>query len=223
MNTKSKLTSVMETGDHFKNGASTKSQMSRGNVNQIIIMKKMYFFIVLAAMIMPVKVFGQDARWGIKGGINFSQERSSEESTDTRVGFHIGGFMEKPIGRGCDIQLGLLYSMQGGKSKAYDWTDKLDYISVPVMFKIYINKERRKFSIDLGPQFGYMIYAKNTGVFDFADDAFNKFELGVGVGASYKVADNFDLVLRLTGGLTKIFKDSDEKNSGIQLGIGYRF
>jgi len=187
-------------------------------------MKKLFIIIVLAAMIAPAKSFAQDMRWGVKGGVNIAQVGDGEESTDARIGFHIGGFMEKPIGRGCDLQLDLLYSMQGGKSKSYEWTDKFDYISVPVMFKIYLNKERRKFSIDIGPQFGYMISSKHTGVLDYADDAFNKFELGIGVGGSFKLNEDFDLVLRLTGGLTNIFKEgTDEKNRGIQFGIGYRF
>ena len=35
MNRLSILDSVMEAGDHFKNGASPKSQMSRGNIMRV--------------------------------------------------------------------------------------------------------------------------------------------------------------------------------------------
>ena len=56
----------METGDHFKNGASTKSQMSRGNVNQIISMKKI---LLISAMVI-VALAGscvKDGKDGIDG------------------------------------------------------------------------------------------------------------------------------------------------------------
>ena len=192
-------------------------------------MKKLFLFIVLAAMIMPAKVFAQGARWGVKGGLNIAQESTDEGSTDSRIGIHLGATVEFPMGRGWDIQPELLYSMQGGK---YKWqgettTDKIDYISLPVMFKIYVNKERRKFSIDVGPTFGYMISMKvsdgSTSVSYYDLDGLNKFELGLGAGVTYKVNDNFDLVLRLTGGLTNLGEYSEHKNNGIQLGVGYRF
>ena len=192
-------------------------------------MKKLFLFIVLATMIMPAKVSAQETRWGVKGGFNIAQETTGDGSTDARVGIHLGGFMERPIGRGCDLQLELLYSMQGGSNKigSTTCTDKFDYLCLPVMFKIYVNKERRKFSIDVGPQLGYMVSAKylegSTSVSIYDNEGLNKFELGLGVGVSYKINDNFDLVMRFTGGLTKISEDYEHKNSGIQLGVGYRF
>jgi hypothetical protein len=169
-----------------------------------------------------------DSNWGVKGGINVASEMAGENSTDSRLGIHLGGFMEKAISNGVDFQPELLYSMQGATtnvgSKTY--TDKLDYITVPLMFKIYVNKNRR-FSIDVGPQFGYMVSAKvsdgssSKSIYDYS--GLQKFDASLCLGVSYKLNNNLDLVFRGTGGLTKIIESQEHKNSVGQLGVGYRF
>ena len=184
-------------------------------------MKKI--LLVSLVFLLSVKAGAQDVQFGIKAGGNMALE-VGDNTTDPRYGIHVGGFLSKPLSKVLDLQLELLYSMQGGRSNEWDWTDKFDYINLPVMLKIYVNKERRKFSIDVGPQFGYLISAKNTGVFNYNDDAFNKFEVDLGLGVSYKIIDELDVTFRFTGGLTNIFKEGDtSKNNCIQLGIGYRF
>ena len=186
-----------------------------------ITMKKI--ILVSIVFLLSVKVGAQDVQFGIKAGGNMALE-VGDNTTDPRYGIHVGGFLSKPLSKVLDLQLELLYSMQGGSSNEWDWTDKFDYINLPVMLKIYVNKERRKFSIDVGPQFGYLISAKNTGIFNYNDDAFNKFEVDLGLGVSYKIIDELDVTFRFTGGLTNIFKEDDtSKNRCIQLGIGYRF
>ena len=189
-------------------------------------MKKITF--IVAALFIAASTFAQDAQWGIKGGLNFAQETTGNGSTDIRTGIHLGGFMDKPISNGVDFQLAFLYSMQGStyKDGGKDYTEKLDYLIVPLIFKIYVNKNRR-FSIDLGLQLGYMVSAKlasgsnSVSVYDL--DGLNKFDASLGLGISYKINDNLDLVFRGTGGLTKIIEGQDHKNSVLQLGVGYRF
>ena len=184
-------------------------------------MKK--FILVSIILVLFVKAGAQDMQFGIKAGGNIALV-AGDETTDPRLGIHVGGFLSKPLSKVFDLQLELLYSMQGGRSNEWDWTDKFDYINLPVMLKIYVNNVRRKFSIDVGPQFGYLISAKHTGVFEYNDDAFNKFGIDLGLGVSYKIIDQLDVTVRFTGGLTNIFKESDSsKNNCIQLGIGYRF
>ena len=186
-----------------------------------ITMKKI--ILVSIVFLLSVKAGAQDVQFGIKAGGNMALV-VGDDITDPRYGIHVGGFLSKPLSNVLDLQLELLYSMKGGSSNEWDWTDKFDYINLPVMLKIYVNKERRKFSIDVGPQFGYLISAKNTGVFNYNDDAFNKFEVDLGLGVSYKIIDELDVTFRSTGGLTNIFKEGDSsKNRCIQLGIGYRF
>ena len=170
------------------------------------------------------------AQWGVRGGLNMAQETVGDESSDMRAGIHLGFFMEKAISKGVDFQLEFIYSMKGATYKITQGgkthTDKIDYIDIPLMFKIYVNKNRR-FSIDVGPQLGYMVSfkyndgSKTSNVYN--SDELNKFEASLCIGVSYKVSDKFDLIFRGTGSLTKVVKDTDIRNSVAQLGIGYRF
>ena len=163
-------------------------------------------------------------RFGIKGGLNGAYEYTSDGQTDARFGLHVGVLVEAPLSNKVDIQPELLYSMQGCKGKDGD-TDKLDYINLPIMFKIYVNQSR-SFSIDLGPQFGYLINAKTEGssyIIDWIKVA-NKFDVAVCLGVSYKITPDFFLGLRFNYGVTKIIKEiSDNRNLVAQLSVGYLF
>jgi len=190
--------------------------------------------LIVMALFVTASAFAQDAqeskniRWGVKGGINIASEVAGEASTNSRTGIHLGGIMETPISAGVDFQLELLYSMQGATYKIgnTDYTDKFDYLNVPFMFKIYVNKNRR-FSIDIGPQLGLMVSAKissgNKTVDVYDNDKLNKFDAAIGLGISYKIKDNFDFVFRANVSLTPMMDGEEHKNSVGQLGVAYRF
>jgi hypothetical protein len=193
-------------------------------------MKKINFIVV--ALFVAASLFAQEDEkntwWGIKGGSNFASQRVGKGMTDWRIGFHTGSFIEKKISNSIGLQLELLYSMQGANYKAgsKNCIDKLDYINAPLMFKFYVIESRR-LSIDIGPQFGYVVNAKykesGKTTNAYSNDRLKKFDVSLGLGVSYKIKDRFDLVLRGTEGLTKIDKKQKNKNSVGQLGIGYRF
>ena len=186
---------------------------------------------IVAALFVAINMFAQDVKniqWGVKGGSNFAAERVGKKLTDSRIGFHAGGFIEKSISNRIGIQFELLYSMQGStyQKGSTDYTDKMDYINVPLMAKIYVTKNR-KLSIDAGPQIGYMISAKYIGGSEkknaYKDDRLQKFDASLGLGMSYTIKGKFDLVLRGTGGFIKIDKKQDHRNIVGQFGIGYKF
>jgi len=189
-------------------------------------MKK--FTLIVAALFVAASLFAQDAQWGVKGGLNIASEVAGERSTDSRVGIHLGGFMEKAISTGLDFQVEFLYSMQGATYRygGTDHIDKLDYLNVPVMIKIYLNQNRR-FSIDVGTQLGFLVSAKvtagNSTTNVYNNDKMQKLDVSLGIGLSYKLNDNLDLVFRGNQGLTPIVDGLDHKNSVVQLGVGYRF
>lgn len=193
-------------------------------------MKTMKKLLLITAALFAVSLaFAQNKpNFGVKAGLNIASEDVEDASTNPRTGIHLGLFAEWMIGNKVDFQAELLYSMQGGKYKysSTTYTDKLDYITVPLMFKIYVNRNR-SFSIDVGPQLGYMISAKysngstTTNIYD--KDNMNKFDASLGIGISYKFDSGFDLGLRFVAGMTKITDTSDHKNSVVQLGAGYRF
>jgi len=166
-------------------------------------------------------------QWGVKGGLNVSNEITDNGPTDFRTGIHLGFFMEIPVSTKVGFQPELMYSMQGGSSKiGYIFeTDKFDYINLPLMFKFYVWQQR--LSIDVGLQFGYLISAKVSGggeTINFYNyEGLNKFDVSLDLGLSYKLTDKFDLFLRGNAGIIRIIDDLSNRNSVSQLGIGYRF
>ena len=164
-------------------------------------------------------------RWGAKGGFNSASEHNDDGSTNARTGLHLGIFVESTISNKVDIQPELVYSMQGGVDKN-NVTEKFDYINIPVIFKIYVNQSRT-FSIDVGPQLGYMISAKytykgsTTDIYDYS--SLNKIDAAVCAGVSYKFNQKFHATFRFNYSVTKIADSSDNVNGVGQLSLGYFF
>ncbi|MDR2936633.1 MAG: PorT family protein [Rikenellaceae bacterium] len=187
-------------------------------------MKKL--FLLAAALLITAGAFAQNQpQFGVKGGLNLASESGDDGgSTESRVGVHLGFFMETQIARMVDFQPELLYSTQGGESQGV--LDKFDYINVPLMFKFYTGQARR-FSIDAGPQLGYLISAKyiddGDAVNIYDHDGLKKFDASLGVGVSYKFNGGFDIGIRFLAGMTKMYEGLENKNSVVQIGAGYRF
>lgn len=190
-------------------------------------MKKL-IFTISAIIIIAIGASAQNAQWGVKGGLNLASEANGNGETGTRIGVHIGFFREFRLSNRVDIQPELLYSMQGGTYtiSSINVTEKLDYINLPVMFKFYVSKNR-KWSVDAGPQIGYIINAKATGggrtVNVYDSDHLNKIEAAIALGTSYKLNDKFDLGIKFVGGITKIMDNQELTNMVVQLGAAYRF
>lgn len=143
-------------------------------------MKKRLFLSGLLSLI-SISVFSQNYPYnpitvGAKIGVNLSNVTGGE-SQNIKPSFHAGGFVELPLSRfkKTAVQFELLFSSQGYKGKVYDVynnfepTDEkikledatLNYINIPILFKYYISNN---FSLELGPQFGYLVGA--SGGFD---------------------------------------------------------
>jgi len=166
----------------------------------------------------------RSTRFGIKGGLNSAYLSNDQDAKDARVGMYLGGFLEFAISNKVDIQPEIVYSMQGGMGS--DITLKLDYMNIPLIFKFYVNRART-FSIDVGPQLGYMISAKATSggstinLSDYFD--LNKIDGAICLGVSYKFNPNFLINFRTNVGVTKAINGYDDANTVVQLGVGYRF
>jgi len=182
--------------------------------------------------------------FGIKGGLNLAHLHKS--SFKIRPGIHAGVFADYTINKYFGIQGELLYSMMGAKEKYavmdgyydvdgyvykgyYDVkaTLKNDYIVLPILAKLYMAKG---FSLDLGPQFGYMISKKEKinisgdkpATWYYPNGVDNKFDIAFAMGLSYKLNKRFDISGRYNLGLTDVGNGYKSKNNVIQFGIGYR-
>lgn len=158
----------------------------------------------------------QDWRFGIKGGINFSNINIDGRSDpDGKVGVHLGVFGNTPINadENLFVQPELLFSLQGPED------GNLTYINLPVVLKYYIVEQ---FSIHGGLQLGVLVAAE-----DDADENLTTVDLGVPLGAEFNVNEDFALGLRYVVGATDILDvegaDINFYNRVFQLFASYRF
>jgi len=110
---------------------------------------------------------------GVKAGLNLSNLSAGNNSQEMKPSFHAGGFIEFPLTyyKKFGLQIELLYSNQGYNGKEYELRDEttlkvietnklenvsLHYLNVPIIFKYYV---KDNFSIDLGPQIGFLMDA----------------------------------------------------------------
>jgi hypothetical protein len=180
--------------------------------------------LIIAAILLTIGAFAQKAEWGIKAGINGAAEVTGEGSTDLRMGLYAGILAEFTVNNIVGIQPELVYSMQGATTKIGNrtYTDKFDYVNLPVMLKLYVWE--RRLSIDGGPQFGYMVSAKETDT-DIYDKIDNKFDVAIGLGASFKFGGKFDVSVRYNAGMIKIMDSTtmEHKNGVVQMGLSMKF
>ena len=193
-------------------------------------MKKVILLTAVAVMA-AVGANAQSFEWGAKAGVNMARQTEFSEpvglgggmKTKGRTGLYAGVFAERVFGMRFGLQGELLYTQLGmsGKTGSHTYGTKTDYLVLPVLAKVYV---WRGLSVDLGPQFGYMLSANGVGGSkndDFSGS--NKFDMSVAAGLSYKIAGRYDVSARYNIGLTKLSDHSDAKNASLSLGVGYRF
>jgi len=196
-------------------------------------------------LIAAVAVFGlsnaQETSFGVKAGTNLANIVGDEADGDMRFSFHIGGVAEIPLAQDFVFGPELLYSSQGSKDEfSEEGLDieavlKLDYIQIPLMFKYYVADG---FSLDLGPQVGFLISAKSEVEVSGGDDSLSgsedikefvsSFDYGLNIGLGYKLESGLFFQGRYNIGLANIndFEGSDDfknQNSVIQFSVGFMF
>ena len=206
-------------------------------------MKQVFRKIILLAICITVStvIFAQGTEWGVKAGVNIATQIpniTKITNGDIRTGAYVGLFAERRFSNFFGLQGEILYSEMGGKNKQYyggypsghygegdyvegelTFTSKNDYIVLPVLAKLYVAK---KLSIDLGPQFAYMVGDKTEEdpTHHHYGSIGEKFDVLFGAGLSYKLG-RFDISARYNLGLVEIY-DCSWRNNVIQFGVGYR-
>lgn len=189
-------------------------------------MKK--FFAIAALMISSLAAFAQQAPGSFsiqpKIGLNISTVTKADGS-DPRFGAVAGAEFMYQASDMVGISFGALYSMQGvkGEVNGIDATLKTDYINVPILANVYVAKG---LAVKLGLQPGFCINnkvkAKQGGTSVEGDGLEeNTVDLSMPVGLSYEIS-NFVIEGRYNFGLTKVWKDYDNKHSVFQITLGYK-
>lgn len=191
-------------------------------------------FLTIVLLLGTILVSAQDhnnitekSNAGIKGGYNLAAV-SFDGNTETgqRHGFHIGFYGESFLTESIALQLELLYSQQGYelKDNGGTFTQNLDYINLPVLFKMYPSEN---FFLEVGPQIGVAIsheetYDSNFNLFD-TSQKFNpqNFDWGVNFGGGFKTDSGVSFGVRYLLGLGSVYDEGSPKNRVWQFSIGF--
>nr|WP_297307497.1 porin family protein [uncultured Flavobacterium sp.] len=189
---------------------------------------------------------------GVKGGLNLSNISAGNYSQNIKPSFHLGAVVEFPLSyyKKTALQVEMLYSNQGYNGKEIE--KKIDgaaeiietntlsdvtlhYLNVPVLFKYYVKDQ---FSIEIGPQIGFLMGAKGTyDLYEFnearefiidhgsileeelykygyRDNNYKNFydtlDYGLAVGISYNFDNGFFISGRYYLGLKDIYKADND-------------
>lgn len=194
-------------------------------------MKNLFFIFAITVLAFSTSFAQGELRMGIKGGLNLASIGGDAYVTgtsgfDSRTSFHLGGLVEIPISDKISVQPEVLYSAQGSKFNFGFTTGssdiKLDYLNIPIMGKYHIIPG---LSGELGPVIGVLVKAESAG--GDVKDSFKKTDIGVAIGATYRLPMGFFGSLRYNKGVTNINDDATvstkNQNNVFQVSAGYSF
>lgn len=167
------------------------------------------------------QAFGQEASWGVKGGVNFATLSSDQDPGPEfkyRIGVVAGGFFTWPIGARLDVQPEVLFSQQGATFDATGLASvvlKLDSLVTPILVRYKLSSTGRGLVLFGGPSLGFKLTAKATAkasgqsTTDDISDDIESFDYGVVFGAGWE-AGRLTIDGRYTWGLSGLGKDEDD-------------
>lgn len=165
-----------------------------------------------------------ESNGGIKGGYNLAAVSFDGDSeTGQRHGFHVGVYGESFVSECVSIQPELVYSQQGYEIKngSSTFTQKLNYINLPVMLKLYPS---HNFFLEVGPQIGFAISHKEEyeGLFTLSQEYDpNNFDWGANFGAGLKTNSGVTFGVRYHLGLGDLYDDNKAQNRVWQFSLGF--
>ena len=183
-------------------------------------MKKVLFTIALSFLLVSGLQAQSDFEFGVKAGFNVSSLGGNDNFNSAKPGFHAGVALAFPFGDKISIQPEVLVSLQGSGGFVREDLNFF-YLNLPIMGKYNIWDELH---IEAGPQIGFLLSNNLDGNAFGGDnefDATNGLDLGLGVGAGYRLNDNFYFQLRYSAGIINAIKDLKSKNRVLQISAIY--
>lgn len=205
------------------------------------------FFLIL----LPQISSSQEARFGVKGGLNYSSIVGDlTDGVKFRFSGHAGVFLELDFTYKFALQPELLYSSQGFQFSSdlaqidgnptpggndFRTNVQLNFITVPILGKFRLNE---KYALEFGPQFGFLLNQvtkiKNLDELDSSNEKSRnsisgnfQLDYGAAVGASIRFNDQFSLSPRFYVGLRNRLNGLEGNfqnyHASIQLSANYLF
>ena len=193
-------------------------------------MKKILMLVACAAMVCGAAQ-AQGIKFGAKAGLNVAS-MTNDSDAKFRPAFYVGGLAEYGFSDKFAVQADLVYSLQGttGKVGGVRATMSTHYLNIPIVAKYSLID---KLSVELGPQFGFLLSAKakvsgnGASASNGMTELCNTVDVSLPIGLSYGLTDNIAVNARYVLGLTGVLKDVDSsdntRNSVIQIGVSYYF
>ncbi len=184
----------------------------------------------------------QDVKLGVKGGINFSNQKIETEvwdlsgETDTKIGWQLGVVGEIPLGRSSfTLQPGLMLISKGytyeENNVFFDGTLTANpvYINIPIPLLYNFNIGKLSFFAGAGFYLSYGIAGEidfdgESGDFDFGrdddikwgddrdEDTYTSFDAGLVFTTGFKLNKKMQIDISYEAGLANILPDGDNDN-----------
>ncbi|RNI27026.1 porin family protein [Rufibacter latericius] len=204
-------------------------------------MKKATFLTIL--LICSIQIIYAQTTLGIKSGVNITNVdyQNSSDIYKNKIRFYAGGLLQKEINGKVFGRAEAIYSLKGNTISIDNGNfkvkgiDEFHYLNIPLLVGF---RPIEQLSILIGPELGYLVYAREN----FGNnpksitDACNKLDVGASLGVSYKINSFLEAEARYSYGFTNIFSytnhDSegnvvaevnDGKNRVFQTGLVYYF
>lgn len=194
-------------------------------------MKKIPLIILLAVAFSMNANAQASFSLGVKAGPNFSNISGDnvDDIYESRTGWHAGIFTNLKVTKFA-IQPELLISSQGAKADilinqvSQVTQNKLTYFTVPVMLQFY---PIGVLNIQAGPQFGFLMNAKQTWEDQSVDieNLYKSSDLGIAFGIGLNLPMGLTATARYTLGIADTWEAATQelKNRLIMISIGYKF
>jgi hypothetical protein len=184
--------------------------------------------LVVMGLALTTMSFAQHVQFGLKAGVNLADIDDSQAPTDKRTAYHFGALAHIHLSRSWAIQPEVVYSAQGAEynEAAYNGTDKVNYINVPVLIQ-YMTPQGLRFQA--GPQVGFLTSAKFKNRVDEneidIEDVFDNADFSVALGVGYLTPIGLGVDARYNLGVNNVYKNENPsaKNNVWQFGLFYQF
>ena len=190
--------------------------------------------LLVTAFLFTTTTLNAQVSLGVKGGANISKIDGKSFSDEFRYGYHLGGFVEIPVGSKFSIQPEVLFNQyqtqadtsfssvyQGAVNFNNYKNIQLNYLTVPILLNYKLGKA---LSLQAGPQVGILL-AQDKNILENGREAFKNGEFSVLGGLQFSLG-----ALRLNGryfvglnNISDIDNQNEWKNQGFQISAGLAF
>ncbi|MEP7197071.1 MAG: porin family protein [Saprospiraceae bacterium] len=189
---------------------------------------KNYLSLVIALLTLLGSAQSQHINIGIKGGLNiYTVNGNNYSKKSQKIAYNLGLLGHIHLKKDLALQPEIVYSVQGIKyeNNGNKVDLQLNYVNIPVLLQYMFDNG---FRLELGPQLGVLVNAKNKVGSSNADVSsnFKNIDFGVAVGMSYvKPSTGFGIDVRYNYGFANINTSNsiNAYNRGVQVGLFYLF